>query len=1194
MKKLILPILTSASLTLPIAVCSSCSKTKTDNKEIKKEPFIKIGNKKFYSLEEVHEYLKSQNVYITAKQINKLKYKLNSQNMTFENRAKLNEYLTTLINSKEVTTELDFDKLLKYKEFDKSISKNGLKFIDFDSAQDNVTIYRGINDSAYLNKTDAIDSYFNIGVVYPFGNKIYSSIEAMRKEIEPEIDKINSQQDLTDFIDKYNLNGSSEILKFANGNEWALPTDFLQLSNTATLTNQMKNELTNIIVNNSTAYVMMDTPFGQKAFSIDEILKNSNLSQQFLKDLSIFNVIKADFNYGKSSFIVDSSKNDENNLFGNYIHSSTNDSIEKFNDSNREMWKKTKNEGSSNVSLNEEAQYVNKFFSYIFDVVMRKDIDKKIINGQDASAEKEILKNNISVLNNTADVQALNKLNNLLKSFKIEGNSISLYDRLNEIIKEIKNGKRGSLFNEIPIIYIAAISNMVKYEAPYELVSAFNEYYRKFLNYFDKICKNLLGDLYKNKDGQPIKMYRDSQMNGFDLNLNTDLNAFINMFANSPYVLSGAKAIMLGINNANSTTGMVEFNSNFVESADLDNQSLSLCKNLFDKFSLKQNAQSPYYFDLKQNKVVEDANNNTNEIISALVGFVADSVNSATESLNNKYISDLNWLMSNTDRAQEKEYTIKANNIKHWSVESSNSYELAQKMEKLDYTNVEDLKSINYQYNEQNIKINSSLSVKMDEESSTEITVYKNNEEWQQRKAKSIKANKLLQGASAAQNTIRIFGDCMNFLNTAFNDKDELNHTENVLSSLKSIVNGVFSFAPQNPYVEIFKTVINLGFELALQAIGHISKINYEFSDNEVKEKYIWDGGLLKTQWWGIKKTNLKTIKDAKLLKPVRFMPAFYSTEYLFDGKIYHESEKVKMYYDILNKLSKYRNIFIENLNSQNQNKYKIFVSPYNLSGLSENDITSTKVKNRDYFDSKDAIESVITDFQTKQEANHFLSGIMMNKKINSLGVSQSTNIDEVKRLIKNYIGYSIKPIVYTLIPKAREDKSNNVTMPLDQYVKISNISDLYISTDEAHKRIEQNNNTSNMLIYDLNDTSLANIPSRELDQKLINWLKIQFEKIVGVDYKIVSKFSYIKNKNFSTSKLATVFKIYITKDKDNNYYYFFNQDDALKILESKNFCELSAEKYSIDEYSYSYEEFKFNNLESLITYLEAKDEKTM
>ena len=132
------------------------------------------------------------------------------------------------------------------------------------------------------------------------------------------------------------------------------------------------------------------------------------------------------------------------------------------------------------------------------------------------------------------------------------------------------------------------------------------------------------------------------------------------------------------------------------------------------------------------------------------------------------------------------------------------------------------------------------------------------------------------------------------------------------------------------------------------------------------------------------------------------------------------------------------------------------------------------------------------------------------------------------------------------------------------------------------------------MLIYDLNDTSLANIPSRELDQKLINWFKIQFEKIVGVDYKTVSKFSYIKNKNFSTSKLATVFKIYITKDKDNNYYYFFNQDDALKILESKNFCELSAEKYWIDEYSYSYEEFKFNNLESLITYLEAKDEKTM
>ncbi|MDD1361007.1 hypothetical protein PT317_03335, partial [Metamycoplasma hyosynoviae] len=65
-----------------------------------------------------------------------------------------------------------------------------------------------------------------------------------------------------------------------------------------------------------------------------------------------------------------------------------------------------------------------------------------------------------------------------------------------EIIKFMKNGKRGTFFNQLNVLYFSGLAYFAKDAASNTLVLLFKKYFRNLISKIDSYLSDALGDLY--------------------------------------------------------------------------------------------------------------------------------------------------------------------------------------------------------------------------------------------------------------------------------------------------------------------------------------------------------------------------------------------------------------------------------------------------------------------------------------------------------------------------------------------------------------------------------------------------------------------------------------------------------------------------------------------------------------------------
>lgn len=287
----------------------------------------------------------------------------------------------------------------------------------------------------------------------------------------------------------------------------------------------------------------------------------------------------------------------------------------------------------------------------------------------------------------------------------------------------------------------------------------------------------------------------------------------------------------------------------------------------------------------------------------------------------------------------------------------------------------------------------------------------------------------------------------------------------------------------------------------------------YTFStDNKIN--YIWDGGYLKTNWFGFNVLEETTLEDAQLLKPLEIISPKNRDFIYFDGKKYDTTELDTLKKEQLQKI----------INNEYHNEINDFLGKeyiFKYDGSARNDFLAS--------DSLiDIFKQIYSDIVTRPETSNLIYSIFSET---DLGSSWST--EETKRLFIEKEIKKAKKTYYVKLPKLNEEgyvfDPNDQSNSLD--TKIEHPSDLVL--DSTTNKINLGNiNNDIFIIYDptkINFDKNGNISKTEF-LKLEENLKSLFKNSFNIKERInVGKFQ----RDFSKfDELVEITLYYLKNDK--------------------------------------------------------------
>ncbi|UUD36733.1 Uncharacterised protein [Mycoplasmopsis californica] len=1140
-KKTLKFLFTSPLAVLPVLISAQCGNSGSN---IKEEDYLyKIGDQKFLSKNDAIDFLAKQ-----AEKREEIEYDrifIQDDQKIADNYRIIDEILSEHIKSQDYNMVITLDELKKYLNSNGYLDSNsdGYNQIDITNQDKNVLVYRGKDGIAYENEEEAILSYFNLNRLYTLGydliekkkgsviecekkKKVYLSKEEVNNVLLKEINDIESNNPGTSESEKIRLffekthilekvdnnNNDNYILKIGNDTiiydkNWRSKTDFF-------------------VRNHINRYFKIDNKFYTK----EEIL---NDKFKILGDLTTFNVLKVNSTAGYASYLVDTDKTDKYLLYGDYVHKSVSDAIKQF--SNPDKWAKSNASNHDSYHLTENAYLVNSFADFIIKNfnsqkgAVNKGIEQTMhrIYGVEKSEALEYFGDNfiknIDIFHICDVIDEIEAFLNEAKKIKNQTTQESLYDRLNSIIKMMKRGHKGTLMAQIPVTYFASLSFLIENRASDKMIYVFKKFYKTLITYFNDVFKSLLQDLYLKNNGTPLDLWEEFKANGFDADINMNINAFANLLANSEYITNGLKVIKNSYINVAQKCAQQEIEDLSYHSEISSLPYYDRLRKVFNTFKTLNEGKFVKY-DAVSNKYIINSSNSLNfydmNFLNRLVVHSSLSAgNQFIELGKDKYKKDLsefklslsNLNFSEIDDMQLSKAEETIGLMKKYYLRENRPDELAW-LESLDATNNKDMISLIEKVEKFNsdefsrLYKTDEIAKKNIEEANKVIKKYK----------KDAKLQKIAKNiASYTDIAVAVFNTGLDWANFLMNS--EVN-SQTIMEQLLKTSNQVMDFVlaiPSGPIGTLVKIGLKFSLSIIQEGIGHTEYIDYSFIDPEQpNNKYVWNGGKTISRFWGLWKDEKLTIRDAKLLEPVKFIDAFNQTTYYYKGEKYTESEVNAIY-----------NLIVENFNVSNFANEVVY-SIYDKNNVSL--ITAGKDANAFHTPEECLEDFYINRILEFKETNYTFQGNNLENSLSSLSSLKDALINFVKKLEPTYI---------VQIPK------NDRGIPKDQNGASVNLLD---DLEKVKNDIINSENAQNYIFFNNRFYKQGSAPLQYevVKKNLMN----EFKKRIFVHSKYVAKSKLITEQNYD--KLYPLQKVRIhTIEANGLRYHYLSLNNAIKKL---------------------------------------------
>ncbi|AZZ65702.1 hypothetical protein DMC14_002835 [Metamycoplasma phocicerebrale] len=1086
-------------------------------------------------------------------------YYLKTLNKQFNDKSDLTKFLYSKIKSHNVIVSSEHNKFDDNSIF--PLTSKELAYMQFvdngnSKSDENITVYQGKGDAAYATEEEAKLSYINKAQIYKFGGKYYSNKDRITNDIILDLNTLNKFTNENEKIDyllnKYNIKLDYRKNIVDNNDDYPrykAPNGIVSNAK-LNVNNSFNNEATKeFIKNNHKKYIKFKDDSGQwQITTFDEFIKYSLTNRSFINS----SAIKITSNQNNRKYLVDVGKQEDCNFYGDYILETQDSSIE--NIINRENW----SEKGQNLNLvkfehSQLKSIINKFVSQILLASNHHELEKEYINKKtnDEQHDKKLLKElqdiylkNLSVFKLLKFKEKSEILKIALKEVLINSNE-TLWQRFEKIIDLNNNGKRGTFFNQLNIIYFSGLAFMAEAKAPNSTIKLFKEYFKLVFNDLNSSLEDILGELYLDKNGHKINLWEGLKLNDHNLDINVNDNYFISYLSDSNAVVNAIATINSAFVNATSSGGLLEFSDKVFLKPNSIN--LDKYKKLYDHYSLK-NKDTLFYFDfdgqLKKNLELENSKKAKdvkkgdriyqNIVINATKGALQTFKDKGLDILENALV---NSSVSNLKEDKDALFGYyKQSLINYYSINEKEITSLGISISEIENTS----------FNKNGIKKFKNLS------SNSKFKNYFNNKF----NFKAVAAHKygiqdLLRDKkineikSRVSNVVKSVGGLSEMgmgimqMVVACSNSD-INKVANIVEATQKIVGGILgAIGAAFPMVAVVSSAIDMLFSIALQFIGKKNKSDYIYTDTGIEGKhYIWDGGITTTRFWGFSQTKDKTIYDANILSPVECFPSLNRNYYYYDGKEYASNMLSKLNHDIV-----VNSIISNDEDFMKSNNFKIVYSFEDTPDESEDN----------YFDSEQQLEHQM--IFNKKLQNYVLPVRHINIFNKSLIITKATQLIEA---LKEGIIKNLNPSLLIQVPKKKSEITNHS-------IKDSQPDDELKNLISEINRINDNNDlleNTNFIIF---DTNLENNKGNKIFYNSLefnNKVNKIFMSRITVNFKLASREEFLINKKYSDLKVLEQRKIFSIIDNKKRLFYFSNLKNAIEYLVKDEFLAIEERKY--------------------------------
>ncbi|ADE19880.1 hypothetical protein [Mycoplasma crocodyli] len=1107
-------------------------------------------------------------------------YYIDKEKKYFSNMNSLKKYISSYIG------EESFNFNNKQKVLDKIHKNNNLitdeiinESINFGS---NVSVFRGKNNVAYTNMYDAKMSYFNINKVYKFADKTFEFEEDLIKYIKNDFAIEMNTKNLSDvqkneFIKKY-----FKAKKYTS--VYKLPSRYIldltpSIKVVDSTTNQEHSEISEaelksikeILKNESIPYILSKN--NNKIINLLDHVNESEFVNSKLFKLLTLNIKS---NQNRKTITVDTDKNEPYSLFGRYHLETSSNQV--FSISDPKNWTKSnKNTNLVQKNISTKRNIVNKFISNLIYSVNIFDYEKA--NNKDPELVKKYDKNDLKSESIFKIFSLSKETENLKKNLKNiivnKQDNLTLWDKVQEIVKININGKRGNILNQIFSSYLSIVTNLGEQEVDIKTVLSFKVFYNKLFKLIDNNLRDCITDeFYIDEKGEKMNLFKILGLDSFNIPNNINFDSLVDTFANSNTLVNAMSVITHAQNNSIISNGIIDYNKEMLYDKD-DKKNYN---SLYDKYSLNSkkiesltttNSNSEIIFKFNHSSDSNYLNAHQHNLIQTIKEFNTNLSKYTVENLRIlKKIGGTATSLAKTNNINlynlAFERMIKSNNISEQTKKELESAKIptTTKIDRLIefYTKEE-----NQAYIKKNLT-NEEYFVSL---ATNKLDISQQIDKYQKIE---IMNRKFATIANSIDFTVSIYTSLFELYN------DVYNQGKNSLNVLKTVFNGILSFAPQTPYTMMFAFGLNMIFDITSQFIGTKYQTDYIFSDTGANEVYVWDGGLSETKFWGFVNNEIKTVKDAKILKPVEISPGISNSYYLFNGKKYSDTSNKKLYHDFLKYITSYpetaKILFDDSL------------LVYSL--VNSNDLQSD-IENSHYTLISDNIDKMTYSDILKYLEPYLIKNYYI---VNDVPIYSNVSDEKYFEKLANAFGNSkFNPTFIVQIPELFNKK------PIDQKDdKILSMDEIYSTFDEIKKNIVSNFNPNRDKYISIDRNIVAsNISNFELlinsDQEAIEILKQTFFSSFHVDHKRVEKIIFLKNNKYSDLSSSEEIYLYWIYSDDLLKKYFLTYDDAFNtLMNGKNF--LNVEKRKIVDSKtnfYEFDEQTFISFDDLVKYCKKK-----
>ncbi|MGL6125011.1 MAG: hypothetical protein ACRC1F_00785 [Metamycoplasmataceae bacterium] len=1058
------------------------------------------------------------------------------------------------------------------------INANDFSSLYFNQTQDKIEkkIYRGKNDSIHTTIESAKDSYLSMHDAYYFNNIYFRNIEELKvylKTVYYTKDGDGFSNDKTPKnIGLVSPNGRPDNAIISSGmNSNDLFSQIVTEEST-----QTKKDFMNNISSLANKYIEFKDKDGKYFYAKESDLKNLEKESPLLTAFNNPEYTKLYSNNGKSTYIVDLDKDDENTLFGQY-YLQTSGNITQIED--RDAWKKTDRD----------------------DPLIAQERNSNIISGL---LDMLLFPDSSDVNDKPFNIMYLNK--EIIVPFYelLEINNKNVYDKWLDFSKTIKQGKRFNTFFSLPVFYFFLIDNLVKDSASQEMIIQTKKMFNSIAQYLDFAVGLLFPkDLLRNTNpisqyGKYLSFEEIFNFNSNDIDINTSINSFINKISENFSQFIVAINIVSQANlNAMYNGGVLEYRHDFIKKTLGNDQNIvmddsnhkTLYKSVWDMFSSPNNKEmynqiSPKY------KPSLNLNDKEKAFIDDLTLSLSASnsiFTSGAQFLFNEKFKDIEFqsgMISNDKYKLLEDFVIKndstSKNIIKSMIEAKKvlTWENFMLIKMLYKADDDKLSKIKHKFSGDQDELKTELLKIVEGLSLNKYTPNFIIDSKITKNLASIASDSNIRGnfitySEAALGQISKMVDMVKEMVLIFEKSNGNLSQTNAKEILSTIISSPLlkSVSSAIPYLQI--GLIALDFlNGALVPAKTYSSYKFELEDGGA---FIWNGGQSTTMFFGLAEISSVSIKDMKLMEPQRVVSERNEDYLYFNGKKYSETQLQSLKIDQLRAILNGEFPLGDNI--------RIVYSFDSISTI--NETGPSTVRNEKAFakfgtiddltlssnvlppDERTLVQYVyksIYDGMNSNDQTHHGKEYYKDKFIFANGSVANNPNDAVEMLIDEVIG-KIQPVKIAMLPTLENNKpkyENNEDVSISEYILPSRSwsGGLFSVNDTPNKYI----------IFDPNQTddSGNTFSAGNAEIKVRNL----FHEYFDVDYKIVIENEIISNNMFSELSSSIISNVIFQAKLDNNLTkYFFDEVSAFKWL-------LSEMNFTLYSYSTETEIFKYKD----------------